>query len=356
MGKGTYSSRVADYFGLDCLTTGELVRDEMNSGSELGREVGGPAGALAGGVPALGCSGRCGWAACRAPAMPLHTGPPSRRPTRSRLRPLLRPPTPHRCPPALAPAVCGACGQRAADAGRAHPAHRAPALHAGARRGCERGDGGHGPLGQAGARGEEWLVCAWASLPPAATLPPSAGAQRGHGRLAVQCTRSCLRSCRPSVSPHCAGAQRGHRPLRPRRLPAHRGAGRGARHARLGGACGACAGQPCQPCRLVHCAHLALPRTSQLAPAPSSLTPATGAGPNCRRAAGGEPGPAPGCEPQGPGWGTAAVVRSRWQRAPQQPSRACARQPSDQPPRARAPLQVLIEKIMGRRKCRQARR
>lgn len=39
MGKGTYSTRVADYFGLRHIASGDLVRDEIKSGSDLGREV-----------------------------------------------------------------------------------------------------------------------------------------------------------------------------------------------------------------------------------------------------------------------------------------------------------------------------
>lgn len=39
MGKGTYSTRVADFFGLQHIASGDLVRDEIKSGSAVGREV-----------------------------------------------------------------------------------------------------------------------------------------------------------------------------------------------------------------------------------------------------------------------------------------------------------------------------
>lgn len=39
VGKGTYSTRVADYFGLEHIASGDLVRDEIKSGSELGNQM-----------------------------------------------------------------------------------------------------------------------------------------------------------------------------------------------------------------------------------------------------------------------------------------------------------------------------
>ena len=39
VGKGTYSTRVADYFGLVHIASGDLVRDEMRKGTEIGKEV-----------------------------------------------------------------------------------------------------------------------------------------------------------------------------------------------------------------------------------------------------------------------------------------------------------------------------
>ncbi|PSC69593.1 Sucrose-phosphate synthase [Micractinium conductrix] len=39
VGKGTYSTRVADYFGLNHIASGDLVRDEMRKGSEIGKEM-----------------------------------------------------------------------------------------------------------------------------------------------------------------------------------------------------------------------------------------------------------------------------------------------------------------------------
>lgn len=39
MGKGTYSGRVSDYFGLAHIASGDLVRDEMRKGTEIGKEM-----------------------------------------------------------------------------------------------------------------------------------------------------------------------------------------------------------------------------------------------------------------------------------------------------------------------------
>ncbi|KAL4435036.1 hypothetical protein ABPG77_003861 [Micractinium sp. CCAP 211/92] len=39
VGKGTYSTRVADYFGLQHIASGDLVRDEMRKGTEIGKEM-----------------------------------------------------------------------------------------------------------------------------------------------------------------------------------------------------------------------------------------------------------------------------------------------------------------------------
>lgn len=37
--QGTYSTRVADYFGLAHIASGDLVRDEMRRGTDIGKEV-----------------------------------------------------------------------------------------------------------------------------------------------------------------------------------------------------------------------------------------------------------------------------------------------------------------------------
>ena len=39
VGKGTYSTRIADYFGMEHIASGDLVRDEMRKGTEIGKEV-----------------------------------------------------------------------------------------------------------------------------------------------------------------------------------------------------------------------------------------------------------------------------------------------------------------------------
>ena len=49
MPQGTYSTRVADYFGLNHIASGDLVRDEMRKGSEIGKEVGAKGGGGAAG-------------------------------------------------------------------------------------------------------------------------------------------------------------------------------------------------------------------------------------------------------------------------------------------------------------------
>ena len=39
VGKGTYATRVADAFGMCHIAAGDLVREEMKQGSELGKQV-----------------------------------------------------------------------------------------------------------------------------------------------------------------------------------------------------------------------------------------------------------------------------------------------------------------------------
>ena len=39
VGKGTYSGRVSDYFGLAHIASGDLVRDEMRRGTVVGKQV-----------------------------------------------------------------------------------------------------------------------------------------------------------------------------------------------------------------------------------------------------------------------------------------------------------------------------
>lgn len=39
VGKGTYSTRVADQFGMVHIQTGDLVRAEIKKGSDLGKQV-----------------------------------------------------------------------------------------------------------------------------------------------------------------------------------------------------------------------------------------------------------------------------------------------------------------------------
>lgn len=39
VGKGTYSTRIADYFGMEHIASGDLVRDEMRKGTDIGKEV-----------------------------------------------------------------------------------------------------------------------------------------------------------------------------------------------------------------------------------------------------------------------------------------------------------------------------
>ena len=71
VGKGTYATRVSDAFGLCHIAAGDLVREEMRKGSELGHQVrGGQSGAGSGAVG----GGRC-CPAGRAPQPPTPTPP-----------------------------------------------------------------------------------------------------------------------------------------------------------------------------------------------------------------------------------------------------------------------------------------